>query len=122
VVYPGKRLSLQRHKHRSEQWTIVIHQMDFCQEGSRWGLQGVLGIDYDVWQMLGSLAVFTCFSILGLAISQMLSTQALPLLSIKENHVVYMDCLVITPVTEDPVNFHSLPTLYFINFIRGIVD
>jgi len=23
VVYPGKRLSLQRHKHRSENWTIV---------------------------------------------------------------------------------------------------
>jgi mannose-6-phosphate isomerase len=23
VVYPGKRLSLQRHAHRSEQWTVV---------------------------------------------------------------------------------------------------
>ncbi len=23
VVYPGKRLSLQRHKHRSEHWTVI---------------------------------------------------------------------------------------------------
>jgi len=23
VVYPGKRLSLQRHRHRSEHWTVV---------------------------------------------------------------------------------------------------
>ena len=45
VVYPGKRLSLQRHRHRDEHWTIVSGEARMTVDGREFTLQRGQSVD-----------------------------------------------------------------------------